>query len=157
MAETPGAHDSSSTISFQEPSPRSSDSSSPLSASAPVPTEDTRSALLEGALARLTIEEEDQQGRMFVALRNIFQTALDRERIIDLSHYGPDGLWTLLQRADASSQLGYRDLEALRAITDVVDQMRWRGSQLLVAAAKTLADASRDGKSRSARVLIPSL
>ena len=143
-AGTPETHDSSFSTSSHEPSSPSLKPYSPRSA----PAEGTPLPSLEEALARLNVEE-DQQGQMFAALRNIFQTAQDRERSIDLSHVGSDGLWTILQQADVSSQHDYRDLEALRAIRDVVDQMQWRDSQLLAAVAKILADASRDGKPRS--------
>ena len=151
-AETPGTHDPSSTISSHSPSPTSSDPSSSLSTS--ILPQDTELTSLEEVLARLTVKE-DQPGRMFVALSNIFRAAQDRERSIDLSRFGSDGPWTLFQRADTSSQHGYRDLEALRAIKDITDQMHWRGSQLLVAVAKALADASRDCKSRNADIALP--
>ena len=151
-AETRESNDPSSTTSSHSPSPTSSDPSGSLSTS--ILAQDTGLTSLEEVLARLTVKE-DQPGRMFVALSNIFRAAQDRERSIDLSRFGSDGPWTLFQRADTSSQQGNRDLEALRAIKDITDQMRWRRSQLLVAVAKTLADASRDCKSGSAEVVLP--
>ena len=83
---------------------------------------------------------------MFGVLETIFRNALDREKSIDLSYFGSDNLWISLRRANVSSRRGYRDLDVLHLVRDVLNQMLCSGSRLLVSATKTLADASRDCK-----------
>ena len=102
-------------------------------------------ASIESSLALLTVEEDERE-RMFGVLETIFRNALDHEKSIDLSYFGSENLWILLRRADVSSRQGYRDLDVLKTIRDVLNQMLCSGSRLLVSAAKTLADASRDCK-----------
>ena len=102
-------------------------------------------ASVEDSLALLTVKEDEAE-RMFRVLETIFRNALEHENSIDLSYFGSDNLWILLRRADVSSRQGYRDLNVLSIVRDVLDQMLGSGSRLLVTAAKTLADASRDCK-----------
>ena len=82
---------------------------------------------------------------MFRSLATVFRS-VQQERLVDLSDVGANSVWACLQRADTASQRGIRDVEALRKIRTVLDEMLWNDSRLLVAAAKTLADGSRDGK-----------
>ena len=133
-----------STASSQPSGSTSTRSSSPKVESPS--TRDNSSPSIEKALARLTVKEDEQE-RMFKSLEIIFRNAQDHERSIDLGHYSTNDLWVLLERADESSRRGMRDREALRNVRDVMDQMLWKKSQLTVAAAKTLADASRDRRS----------
>lgn len=114
---------------------------------------DSDIASVEDSLALLTVEEDEAE-RMFRVLETIFRNALDHEKSIDLSYFGSDNLWILLRRADVSSRQGYRDLDVLTIIKDVLDQMLCSGSRLLVAAAKTLADASRDCKVSLSRYIL---
>ena len=82
---------------------------------------------------------------MFRTLANIFRT-VQQERRVELSIAGQENVWITLQRADVASQRGIQDLEALRRLRNVLDQLLWNNSRLLVATAKALADGSRDGK-----------
>ncbi|KAL9121311.1 MAG: hypothetical protein Q9187_002134 [Circinaria calcarea] len=104
-------------------------------------------AFIETSVALLTIEE-DEGGRMFGVLETIFRNALVREKSIDLSYFGSDNLWISLRRANSSSRRGYRDLDVLHLVRDVLNQMLCSGSRLLASATQTLADASRDSSWR---------
>ena len=132
-----------STASSQFSDTISARSSSPVTP-LPLPPDDS-SPSIEKALASLTVNDDEQE-RMFKSLEIIFRNAQDRERSLDLRQYRSGSLWALLERADESSQRGFRDIEALRDVRGLMDQMLWKDSQLTLAAARTLADASRDGK-----------
>ena len=85
---------------------------------------------------------------MFRTLVNIFRS-VQQERLVELSNTGPQNVWIALQRADVASQHGIQDLEALRRIRNVLDQLLWNNSRFLTATAKALADGSRDRKFKS--------
>ena len=87
---------------------------------------------------------------MFRTLANIFRS-VQQERLVELSNTGPENVWIALQRANVASQRGIQDLEALGRIRNVLDQLLWNNSRLLVPTAKALADGSRDGKFKSSQ------
>ena len=78
---------------------------------------------------------------MFSSLEAIFhQTDLQEAGVnADL-----DQLHAIFERADQSDRHGYKDVEALGRVRVILDQMWWRGSASLSAAATVLADGSRD-------------
>ncbi|MCJ1385993.1 hypothetical protein MMC17_009118 [Xylographa soralifera] len=95
------------------------------------------------ALDSLSLSTPEQEG-MFRSLAVIFRNAQEQEGSVNLGSGGAEFLWTSLQRADTSSRQGLQDASALRATRDILEQMLWNQSHLLVDAAKVLADASRD-------------
>lgn len=111
------------------------------------------SASLEDALSSLSIQHPPP-GQMFRSLASIFQASQMHEGRIDLRQQidGSD-IWTILRRADESSSQGARDVPALVAVSGILSQMLWYGSQLLVPAIKVIADASRDGAYTSSTAL----
>lgn len=80
--------------------------------------------------------------RMFISLATTFRSATETDSI-DLDD--PDWL-NRLQRADEDSRQGNRDIDILKWIRTVLDQLRSLDSEHLVEAAAVLANASRDGK-----------
>ena len=141
---TPDHDESSSALlvtSHTKPSPTPSRPSTPISGN---DAED-----LEELLSSLAIHEQSEE-RMFRTLTNIFRS-VQQERLVELSNTGPENVWIALQRADVASQHGIQDLEALRRIRNVLDQLLWSNSRLLVSTAKALADGSRDGEFTSGK------
>ena len=83
---------------------------------------------------------------MFRSLAVIFRSAQEQEGSVNLTSSGAEFVWTSLQRAGTSSRQGLEEMSALRATRDILEQMLWNQSHLLVDAAKILADSSRDGR-----------
>ncbi|MCJ1392104.1 hypothetical protein MMC18_004971 [Xylographa bjoerkii] len=140
--------DMRSTVPLQISSSQSS-ASSPASPSSrratiiPVQELQPDSTSIQVALECLSLKGSGQEG-MFRSLAIIFRNAQEQEGSVNLSSGGAELVWTSLQRADASSRRGLQDTSALRATRDILEQMLWNQSHLLVDAAKVLADASRD-------------
>ncbi|MCJ1281236.1 hypothetical protein MMC26_000554 [Xylographa opegraphella] len=109
-------------------------------ASTPEPEPDSQS--LQSAFDSLSLAGPGEGG-MFRSLAVIFRSAQEQEGSVNLTSGGADFVWAALQRADTSRQR-LQDTSALRAAKDVLEQMLWNQSHLLVEAAKILADSSRD-------------
>ena len=137
-----------STTPTNEPDPYlETASSAPLSGTnqthAPLSSTDQS---LENALASLSVEQT-RPNEMFRALASIFQASQMHEGRLDLEQQENDtDIWTILQRAEESSNQGLQDVAALVAISGVLTQMLWYGSQLLLPAVKIMADTSREGE-----------
>lgn len=105
---------------------------------------------LARAFGELVVQEQKQEQeqeqlpmaeRMFTLLATVFQAARATHEI-NLGH--PD--WhNRLRRADEITRQGNRDIEILKWIRAVLDQLRLLDSEHLVEAANILANASRDG------------
>ena len=109
------------------------------------PSSDIDLSAIREAVDRLTVTEPDDD-HMFRALGDIFRNAQDYERSINTDHSGTENLWNRLRNADAASERGNRDIQALRIVQQTLSQMVWNESRLVVVAARTLADAARDRK-----------
>lgn len=79
--------------------------------------------------------------RMFASLERIFQHTFEIHRI-DL---GAHDWHARLQRADENSRRGIRDIEVLKWIRTVLDQLRLLDPEDLAESANVLANGSRDG------------
>lgn len=84
--------------------------------------------------------------QMFPSLGVVFQHAAEQGLNLGIRDWN-----AALLRADRSSRSGYRDLEVLRWISRVLDQLAAAGFNELASATGILANASRDGE------LIPNL
>ncbi|KAL8752566.1 MAG: hypothetical protein Q9184_005685 [Pyrenodesmia sp. 2 TL-2023] len=110
---------------------------------------------LAHAFRELVVQEQEEEQlpmaeRMFTSLAATFQDAGDTHKI-NLS--SPD--WhNRLRRADENSRQGIRDIEILRWIRTVLDQLRLLDSEHLVKAAKILANASRDDVNREIAIAL---
>ena len=100
---------------------------------------------IQSIFEALSVSDPKQEG-MFRSLAVIFRSAQEQEGSVNLTSSGAEFVWTSLQRADISSRQGLQDVSALRASKDILEQMIWNQSHLLVEAAKILADSSRDGR-----------
>lgn len=99
---------------------------------------------VEQSLSRLTVSDPitaEKIKPMFSALGQIVHQADLRDAGINVDL---DQLHVIFDRADQSDQHGYKDTDALRSVRAILDQMWWRGSELMSAAATVLADGSRD-------------
>lgn len=94
------------------------------------------------------------EGTVFEALTLIFQNALQVEPSISLSSDWLENVWTCMQQGAASERSSIFDLASLCAVKDFLEQMLLRGSEYLTTAAKTLADATRNGLNPSPSVFI---
>lgn len=126
---------------------KSSSTSSSRSASdrpAPASQLESDGLAVEQGLSRLTVSDTitaEKKKPMFSALGVIIRQANPRELGINVDL---DQLRAIFERADQSDQHGYKDVEALGSLRGILDQMWWRGSELMSAVAKVLADGSRD-------------
>lgn len=128
----------------------SSRSTSPKAALASEPRSDDLA--VEQHLNRLTLSDSitvEKNKSMFSALEAIFRQADLREAGI---HVDLGLLHAIFERADQSDQSGYQDVEALRSVRGILDQMWWRGSEAMSTAATVLADGSRDRECHLSRV-----
>ncbi|MCJ1310773.1 hypothetical protein MMC25_004440 [Agyrium rufum] len=140
----------------EAPSPPPSHPSSPLSSAdrastIPKPTSETVDeedpdiiAIREAALKLRISTSDDEDEQMFRSLEAIFRNAQEQERSIDPQYAGTDNLWAVLRNAENASQHGIQDVPALRTIAILLEQMVWSESRLMVVAARTLGDASRE-------------
>jgi len=119
--------------------------SSPATATSPALGLQQDTPSIQIALESLRLSSSEQEG-MFRSLATIFRNAQEQEGSVSLDSGGAEAVWTSLQRADASSRHGLQDTPALRVTRDILEQMLWNQSRLLVDAAKILADTSRDGR-----------
>ena len=106
---------------------------------------DVELSAIREAVDRLTVTEPNDD-QMFRALEDIFRNAQDYERSINTDYNGTENLWNYLRNANAASERGDRDIQALRIVQRTLSQMVWNESRLVVVAARTLADAARDRK-----------
>ncbi|KAL8807113.1 MAG: hypothetical protein Q9200_004808 [Gallowayella weberi] len=82
--------------------------------------------------------------RMFTSLAVIIKRAAEQSGVdLDVR-----GILTILRRADEASRRGFRDIEGLVTVRNVLDQLRLAHSPDLVEAARILANASRDASWR---------
>ncbi|MCJ1370786.1 hypothetical protein MMC20_001999 [Loxospora ochrophaea] len=135
----------STTSSSQASSRDSSRPTSPELPPSPSPSRAADRLSVEVALSSLKLTPDDPE-RMFRSLARIIETAEEREESIDFDRLDVDDLGEVLRNADLSERRGYKDVDALRIIRSVLDQMWSNESQLIVEVAKTLADASKDRK-----------
>ena len=117
--------------------------SSPRTTRPSTPEPQPHPSSIQAAFESLFISDPEQE--MFRSLAVIFRSAQEQEGSVNLTAGGAEFVWTSLQRADTSSRQGLQDTSALRATRDILEQMLWNQSHLLVDAAKVLADSSRDG------------
>ncbi|KAI4176382.1 MAG: hypothetical protein LQ343_001121 [Gyalolechia ehrenbergii] len=82
--------------------------------------------------------------RMFILLEGVFQRAVETHNI----NLGPRDWHDKLRRADGNSRRGDRDVETLKWIRDVLDQLRLSVLEDFTRAVDILADASRDASWR---------
>ncbi|MCJ1321845.1 hypothetical protein MMC15_007190 [Xylographa vitiligo] len=134
----PSQTSSSRPAAFLPPCP-SSPGTTVTSKSEPQPD----SSSIQSAIESLSLSDPEQEG-MFRSLAVIFRSAQEQEGSVNLTSSGAEFVWTSLQRAGTSSRQGLEEMSALRATRDILEQMLWNQSHLLVDAAKILADSSRD-------------
>ena len=134
------------------PSQRTGSRSPSLEPEKLLTTEESDHSSLEEALHALSLDERITD-RMFRALATIFHASQLQDARITFDPLQGEDVWTLLQQADVAESQGLRDVASLVSIKNVLDQMLWYHSQLLLPALTIMADASRDGKLMSTAVL----
>lgn len=126
------------------PSTASSDTSSQLPSrnTSPAPAPPAVHCLGNSSIAdslRVLQLSHEEQKRMFSSLEAVFQRAEEAEGGV-----GVGELQAVFKHADESSRAGYKDVEALRNVRGILDQMWWSDSEFMASAAEVLADGSRD-------------
>lgn len=98
---------------------------------------------LESKLSSLEISDSPPS-QMFASIAAIFQRATAQEEV----DVGVGDWRALLERAEASSRRGNKDIDALRLVRTILDYLWSSGSEEdLVSASKILADGSRECES----------
>lgn len=127
----------------------SSDISSPLS-SGKIPPPPVPPAIRKPVTPSVTdlfkglkLSQKEQE-EMFSSLEAIFHRAEEVEGGV-----GVGELRAVFEHADESSRAGYKDVDALRNVRGILDQMWWSESTFVVSAAEVLANGSRDRMCRN--------
>lgn len=98
------------------------------------------------AFGRLSVRKDlPMAERMFILLQDVFQSAVETHNLdLGLRDWRDD-----LRRADGNSRRGIRDVEFLKWIRNVLDQLHLEALESFTLAANILADGSRDGMAKS--------
>ena len=134
------------------PSPKTGSPSPSLELESKPPTDEFDQLSLEEALDALSLDDR-KSDRMFRALATIFRASQLQESRITFDALQGEDVYTLLQQADVAENRGIQDAAPLISVKNVLDQLLWFHSQLLLPALTIVADASRDGKSLWSNIL----